>query len=172
MTMWSMPGPKPPGGTPHDGRRAAERGLGVERRQRLAFNQMGGERRWSEGMIPAIDGAMGTGSDIWVLPLQGDDRKPRPFVNKKFDEASPKFSADGKFVAYCSNEEGRPEVYVQAWPGPGWKIKLSSEGGTDPLFCHNDREIIYRNGDKMMVSDQDRGDRRRRRFLGRPLLTA
>jgi serine/threonine-protein kinase len=155
MTMWSMPS---------DQSRPEERLTTVGARQSavsvssdgkwLAFNQMGEVSAGNE--TEAMDTgngteAMGTGSDIWVLPLQGDDRKPRPFVNKKFDEASPKFSADGKFVAYCSNEEGRPEVYVQAWPGPGWKIKLSSEGGTDPLFCHNDREIIYRNGDKMMV---------------------
>jgi len=155
MTMWSMPS---------DQSRPEERLTTVGARQSavsvsgdgkwLAFNQMGEiiPGRGTEGMDAGSEmEPMGTGSDIWVLPLQGDDREPRPFVNNKFDEASPKFSADGKLVAYCSNEEGRPEVYVQAWPGPGWKIKLSSEGGTDPLFCRGDREIIYRNGDKMMV---------------------
>jgi len=155
MTMWSMPS---------DQSRPEERLTTVGARQSavsvspdgryLAYNQMG-EMSAGSGMEAMGTGggmeAMGTGSDIWILPLQGEDHTPRPFANKKFDEASPKFSADGKLVAYCSNEEGRPEVYVQAWPGPGWKIKLSSEGGTDPLFCHNDREIIYRNGDKMMV---------------------
>lgn len=155
MTMWSMPS---------DQSRPEERLTTVGARQSavsvsgdgkwLAFNQMG-EMSTGRGMEEMDTGsgmeAMGTGSDIWILPLQGDDRKPRPFANKKFDEASPKFSSDGQLVAYCSNEEGRPEVYVQAWPGPGWKIKLSSEGGTDPLFCRNDREIVYRNGDKMMV---------------------
>ena len=92
-------------------------------------------------------------TDIWVLPLHGDDRKPRPFAIKRFDEASPKFSPDGKWVAYCSNEEGRTEVFVQAWPGPGWKVKLSLDGGTDPLWNRKPgaNEIFYRNGDKMMV---------------------
>jgi serine/threonine-protein kinase len=155
MTMWSMPS---------DQSRPEERLTTVGARQSavsvsndgrwLAYNQMG-DMSAGPGMEAMDMGGgmepMGTGSDIWILPLQGGDRTPRPFANKKFDEASPKFSADGKLVAYCSNEEGRPEVYVQAWPGPGWKIKLSSEGGTDPLFCRNDREIVYRNGDRMMV---------------------
>lgn len=155
MTMWSMPS---------DQSGSEERLTTVGARQSavsvssdgkwLAYNQMG-DMNVGPGMEAMDSGGgmlpMGTGSDIWILPLQGSDRTPRPFANKKFDEASPKFSADGKLVAYCSNEEGRPEVYVQAWPGPGWKIKLSSDGGTDPLFCRNDREIVYRNGDKMMV---------------------
>jgi serine/threonine-protein kinase len=92
-----------------------------------------------------------TGSDIWILPLQGDDRKPQLFVGGKFDEASPKFSPDGKWVAYCSNEAGKAEVYVQPWPGPGPKITLSSDGGTDPLWNRGGQEIFYRNADKMMV---------------------
>ncbi|MBM3312928.1 MAG: hypothetical protein FJY80_15645, partial [Candidatus Aminicenantes bacterium] len=155
MTMWSMPSDQSGTEKRLTMVGARQSAVSVSRDGRwLAFNQMGEvpsgqsmeEMDAGSGMV-----TRGTGSDIWILPLQGDDRQPRPFANRKFDEASPKFSSDGKLVAYCSNEEGRPEVYVQPWPGPGWKIKLSSEGGTDPLFCRGDREIVYRNGDKMMV---------------------
>jgi serine/threonine-protein kinase len=48
-------------------------------------------------------------------------------------------------------ESGRAEVYVQPWPGPGPKIQVSSEGGTDPIWSRDGRELFYRNGDKMMV---------------------
>ena len=62
-----------------------------------------------------------SGSDIYVLPL-GGDRKPFPVVRTKFSEGSPKFSPDGHWLAYSSNESGRSEVYVMAYPGPGPKI--------------------------------------------------
>jgi hypothetical protein len=86
-----------------------------------------------------------------MLPLQGADRTPRVFKQSTFDEASAKFSPDGKWVAYCTNRTGRSEVYVEPWPGPGMRIQLSSDGGTDPLFSRDGREIFYRNGDRMMV---------------------
>lgn len=102
-------------------------------------------------MEPGSQMPMSTGSDIWILPLQGPDRAPRPFKKSIFDEASPKFSPDGRWVAYCSNQSNRSEVYVEAWPGPGMKEQISSDGGTDPIFSRDGRELFYRNGDKMMV---------------------
>jgi eukaryotic-like serine/threonine-protein kinase len=90
------------------------------------------------------------GGDIWILPLEGD-RQPRPFVKTGSAEGAAKFSPDGDWVAYSSMESGRPEIYVQAWPGPGAKIQISSEGGTDPLWRRDGKEIFYRNGPKMMA---------------------
>lgn len=121
----------------------------------LAYNQMaevpaGGARR-PDAMEAGSQAPMGTGSDIWMLPLQGPDRTPRPFKKSIFDEASPKFSPDGHWVAYCSNLSNRSEVYVEAWPGPGMREQISSDGGTDPIFSRDGRELFYRNGDKMMV---------------------
>ncbi len=122
----------------------------------LAYNQMaempaGGAE--GAGAAAEMGGAvpMGTGSDIWILPLQGPDRSPKPFKKSTFDEASAKFSADGRWVAYCSNQSGRSEVYVEPWPGPGMRIQVSSDGGTDPLFSREGPELFYRNGDKMMA---------------------
>jgi len=91
-----------------------------------------------------------TGADIFVLNLDGD-RKPRPLVQTKFTEGSPKFSPDGQWVAYCSNESGRAEGYVTPYPGPGARIQVSTEGGTDPVWKRKGGEMFYRNGDKMMV---------------------
>jgi hypothetical protein len=83
---------------------------------------------------------------VWALPISGD-RKPRQFAASG---GSAKFSPDGKWVAYCSDESGRPEVYVQSWPGPGQKIQISADGGTDPVWNPNGKELFYRNGTKMM----------------------
>jgi len=91
-----------------------------------------------------------SGSDIYVLPAAGD-RKPFPFIRTKFSEGSPKFSPDGRWLAYSSNESGRPEVYVTAYPGPGPKIQVSNNGGTDPLWRRDGREFYYRNGDQMLA---------------------
>ena len=93
-----------------------------------------------------------SGSDIYILPMDGD-RKPRALVRTKFSEGSPKFSPDGKWLAYSSNESGRPEVYAMAYPGPGAKIQISTDGGTDPVWRRDGRELYYRNGDRMMVVD-------------------
>lgn len=73
------------------------------------------------------------GGDIFVLPIDGG-RQPRPLVQTKFDEGSPKFSRDGTWVAYSSNESGQPEVYVTPYPGPGARIQVSNDGGNDPVW--------------------------------------
>ena len=154
MTMWEMPADRshPEQRLTTIGSRQSAVSVSPDGRY-LAYNQMA--EMGAAGAKPDMPmggemEAMGTGSDIWVLPLQGDDRKPRRFKGTKFDEASPKFSRDGKWTAYCSNETGKTEVYVEPWPGPGWKLQLS-EGGTDPIFSRTADEIFYRDGDKMMV---------------------
>ena len=52
-----------------------------------------------------------------------------------------------------SNESGRFEIYVQPYPGPGGKWQVSTEGGTEPVWNPNGRELFYRSGDKMMAVD-------------------
>jgi Tol biopolymer transport system component len=91
-----------------------------------------------------------TGPDVYVLDLSGD-HKPRPFVQTKFAEGSPKFSPDGRWIAYASNESGRNEIYVQSYPGPGPRVQISTDGGTDAVWRRTGGELFYRSGDKMMV---------------------
>jgi eukaryotic-like serine/threonine-protein kinase len=87
---------------------------------------------------------------VMVVPLQGG-RTPRPLDNSKYAQGSPKFSPDGRWLAYCSPESGKPQVYVQAFPGPGAKVQVSSDGGTDPVWKRNGGELYYRSGDSMMT---------------------
>jgi serine/threonine-protein kinase len=92
-----------------------------------------------------------TAFDVFALSVDGD-RKPISIVETKFMEGSAKFSPDGKWLAFCSNESGRQEVFVQAYPS-GPRIQISTDGGTDPVWARSGKELFYRNGNKMMVVD-------------------
>jgi serine/threonine-protein kinase len=83
------------------------------------------------------------GHELWVLPLDGD-RKPRLFLESRFELYFPTFSPDGHWIAYTSTESGAPELYVQPYPGPGEKIRVSTAGAFDPIWPANGRELLYR----------------------------
>jgi hypothetical protein len=68
-----------------------------------------------------------------------------------FDESSPAFSPDGKWLAYVSDESGRGEVYVQPFPGPGGKWVISTDGGREPAWSVDGRELYFRQGDALMA---------------------
>jgi Tol biopolymer transport system component len=92
-----------------------------------------------------------TNWDLWVLPR--GERTPQPFLRTPFSEGWMEFSPNGRWVAYTSNESGRWEVYVRPFPGPGGKVQISSEGGTEALWSRNGRELFYRNRARMMAVD-------------------
>jgi len=88
-----------------------------------------------------------------IMVARLDGGQAEVFAGGKAPAGSSKFSPDGRWLAYCSNESGRPEVYVQAFPGPGPKIQISNQGGTDPVWKRGGGELYYRNGDSMMSVD-------------------
>ncbi len=90
-----------------------------------------------------------TQRDIWVFQLS--DRKAQPFLRTTFTEGGATFSPDGRWVAYVSDESGRPEVYVQPYPRTGGKWQISTDGGTERVWARNGRELFYRSGNKMMA---------------------
>ncbi len=92
------------------------------------------------------------GSDIFVLPL-GGERKLQSFLQTRFSEGGARFSLDGRWVAYHSNDSGRPEVFVRPFPGPGPKWQISTDGGSEPRWSRSGRELFYREGDKIMIVD-------------------
>ena len=100
--------------------------------------------------IAYTDTTYGKPVRIAVMSLEGSSN-PQPLDESAFAQGSPKFSPDGQWLAYCTSESGRPEVYVNAFPGPGAKIQVSNDGGTDPVWRRDGRELFYRNGDRMMV---------------------
>jgi Tol biopolymer transport system component len=91
----------------------------------------------------AIAQGEGNQQDLWIVPLAGD-RKPYPFLQTEFSEGvGAQFSPDGRWIAYTSNESGRQEVYVAAFPGPGGKWPVSTAGGLLPRWRRDGREIFY-----------------------------
>jgi serine/threonine-protein kinase len=124
---------------------------GLERLSTYDYLQV--PKSWSpDGQFLAFhENSPKTGRDIWVLRMS--DRKSQPFLVTPFNEGGPTFSPDGHWLAYVSNESGRPEVYVQPFPGPGGKWQISTEGGTEPAWNRNGKELFYRIGNKMMALD-------------------
>jgi len=98
-------------------------------------------------------------ASIWVLPLEAD-KKPVPFLQTNFNERDGRFSPDGRWVAYTSDESGRDEVYVRAFsPGAsgaassaGGGLLISNNGGSEPRWRGDGKELFYRAADGMLTS--------------------
>jgi serine/threonine-protein kinase len=97
-----------------------------------------------------------TGSDIWILPMDGTGA-PESFLQSKHNEGAPDFSPDGRWIAYHSNESGRNEVYVRRFPDSGRKWQVSIDGGRLPRWNPTGGELFYSTGDHMMAVDVDTG---------------
>ncbi len=94
-----------------------------------------------------------TNIDLWVLPLFGD-RKPIPFLQTAFIETQGRFSPDGKWIAYASNESGPFQVYVRPFPPSGSQWMVSTNGGNQPRWRRDGKELFYLGPDrKLMVVD-------------------
>jgi serine/threonine-protein kinase len=98
-------------------------------------------------------------SNVMILPMEGDDAsgwkpgRPIAFVNTRFHESEGVFSPDGRWIAYTSNETGRNEIYVRAFPGPGGRWLISNGGGTSPTWSPKRNELYFLNNDvRLMVA--------------------
>jgi Tol biopolymer transport system component/preprotein translocase subunit SecG len=89
--------------------------------------------------------------DLWLLPLEGE-RKPAPFLQTEFNETHAQFSPDGRWVAYTSDESGRPEVYVRSFPDRGGKWQVSTSGGDQAQWRRDGREIFYMSPEKKLMA--------------------
>jgi eukaryotic-like serine/threonine-protein kinase len=89
-------------------------------------------------------------SDLWLLSVDGK-RERRAFLESPFKEFGAFFSPDGRWIAFTSSESGRNEVYVRPFPGPGGRVKISSDGGAEPAWSPDRKELYYRSGDRLMA---------------------
>ena len=90
-------------------------------------------------------------SDIWALPLFGE-RKPFPVAQTEFSESQGTFSPDGQWIAYTTNETGQSNVYVQPFLRTGGKLRISPNGGRNPHWRANSRELFYVDAAGMMTA--------------------
>jgi Tol biopolymer transport system component len=83
--------------------------------------------------------------------LHVTDGKTRPWLPQTpFSETEGRFSPDGQWLVYTSDQSGGAEVWVRPFPGPGAPVQVSSGGGHDPVWSRDGNEVFYRNGPKML----------------------
>lgn len=98
-----------------------------------------------------LDQAKDTAWDIWILPMTGEP-KPFPFLKTASNEMLPRFSPDGRFMAFISDESGSYEVYVQSFPGPGGKWQISANGGFEPVWRADGKELYFWDKDRNLTA--------------------
>ena len=92
-----------------------------------------------------------TQHDLWILPMTGE-RKPFPFLQSTSNEEHGRFSPDGHFIAYSSDESGKWEVYVQTFPISGGKWLVSRDGGAQPRWRADGKEIFFIAPDRNLMA--------------------
>ena len=88
--------------------------------------------------------------DIYALPLQ-EKAEPIPVERSSFDKTSARFSPDGHYMAWASNESGRTEVYVRSFPGNESKVQISTGGGIMPRWRRDGKELYYVAADNAQI---------------------
>ncbi|MEK7408484.1 MAG: hypothetical protein AAB225_25715 [Acidobacteriota bacterium] len=89
--------------------------------------------------------------DVWALPLQGGGA-PKPLLRGPGKENEARFSPDGKFIAYQSDESGHVQVYIQTFPPGGGRWQISVDHGAEPRWRGDGRELFYISGDHALMA--------------------
>jgi Tol biopolymer transport system component len=95
--------------------------------------------------------------DLWILPLGGGG-KPRPLLATPALEPLARFSPNGRYVAYQSDEIGRFEIYVAGFPVPGSRWQISQNGGVEPRWSRNGKELFFFAPDNRLMAAQLKTD--------------
>ncbi|HEY3203267.1 MAG TPA: protein kinase [Thermoanaerobaculia bacterium] len=90
-------------------------------------------------------------TQLWILDTAGG-RRVFPFATEALTQVNSRFSPDGRWIAYASDESGKFEVYVQAFPGPGGKWRVSTAGGGNPAWRRDGRELFYLSLDNKLMA--------------------
>lgn len=116
------------------------------------FDATAGPLDWSRDgrtILCAMTGA--TSADLGLMPVSGD-HKPVPLIQAEFNQREARFSPDGRWVAYVSDETGRYEIYVQPVPPSGAKSQVSTGGGRQPEWRGDGRELFYIAPDRKLMA--------------------
>ena len=85
--------------------------------------------------------------------------KPFPIANSEYNEAQGTVSPDGGWIAFSSDQSGQSDIYVQMFPSPGQRQKVTENGGTDPKWSIDGKELFYIASDgKLMAAPCKRSD--------------
>ena len=103
-------------------------------------------------LLLGISSGAGQLGDIWLLTLD-DEPTASPFIQTPFNETLARLSPDGQWLAYVSDESGRPEIFAQPFPDLDGKWQVSNGGGTQPVWSRSGRELFYRGEGYLMAVD-------------------
>jgi eukaryotic-like serine/threonine-protein kinase len=95
-----------------------------------------------------------TRGDIWLMSADGEG-EPAPYAHSPFNETYGVVSPDGRWLAYASDESGAFEIYVDAFPTPRSRGRLSLGGGTEPRWSGDGGEVFFRRGTEIHVARVD-----------------
>ena len=96
-----------------------------------------------------------TGDDLWIQPpVEG--ATAQPYSTAPFDQAFGVFAPDGRSIAYASNESGQFDIYVDSYPKPGARVRVTTAGGTEPRWSADGREVYFRRGSELYAVSLDR----------------
>lgn len=94
--------------------------------------------------------------NLWIVPVSGH-RSATPFLKTSFQKTAARFSPNGRWIAYSSNESGSTEVYVTSFPKADIKLQVSTGGGEQPVWRRDGRELFFVSADgRLMASDISR----------------
>jgi serine/threonine-protein kinase len=98
-----------------------------------------------------------TGTDVFLF--ERESRRVRPVLDSVHQERSPALSPDGRWLAFSSDESGRFEIYVQAFPSSRGRVRVSRGGGTEPRWARHGGELFFRQGNTMMAARRESDER-------------
>ena len=75
-----------------------------------------------------------------------------PLLESQFNETDPRISPDGRWLAYASDESGQMEVYVRAFPTLARRTRISTAGGSAPVWARDGRRLFYRENDRLVAA--------------------
>jgi len=142
----------------------SDRGAAGDLYQKLASGSGQEELLWKDGRLNIAtdvsrDGHYivfqatdpNTKDDLWALPTSGE-RKPFSLFRTEFNEGQGRVSPDGQWIAYTSDESGKPEVYAQSFPAPSGKWQVSTAGGADPRWRADGKELYFISRDRKLMA--------------------
>jgi Tol biopolymer transport system component len=132
-----------------------------------AVNGVGGERLlyesnenvnihdWSRDgsalLVTRVDSTGKTGRDLWILPLTGS-RPPYPLLPAPLNQDYPRFSPSGRLLSYQTDDSGRNKVYVMTYSASGDRWEISPEGGVQPIWRADGKELFYVASDNSVMA--------------------
>lgn len=88
------------------------------------------------------------GDDLWIQPpVEG--AAAHPYATTPFDQAYGVFAPDGRSIAYASNESGQFDIYLDSFPKPGARVRVTTAGGTEPRWSADGRDLFFRRGSEI-----------------------